>query len=98
MRIMVKAQIPTSVGSKGINDGQLPATIRTFMETARPESIYFGSDDGMRTMWAVIDLEDASNMPPTFEPLFMNLEARITMTPVMVPDDLTAGFEKLHAR
>ncbi len=95
MRMMVTARVPTVAGSKGITDGKLPETIRAFMEKAKPECAYFGADGGMRTMWAVVDLKEASDMPPLLERLFMNLEAEITVSPVMVADDLVAGFEKL---
>jgi len=97
MRMMIKAQIPTVPGNKGIKDGQLAATIRAFMEKTHAECAYFGAEDGRRTMWAVIDLKDASDMPPLLEPLFMGVEAEITISPVMVANDLAAGFEKLMA-
>jgi hypothetical protein len=95
MRVMVKAQVPTVAGSKGVKDGKLPETIKAFMEKTKPECAYFGAEDGRRTMWAVIDLKDVSDMPPFFEPLFMNLEAEVSVVPVMVSDDLVAGFGKL---
>jgi len=63
-------------------DGEAPA-----------EAAYFYPENGLRTALFVFDLAGSDQLPPTVEPLFRNLNAAVTLTPVMNADDLQRGFE-----
>ena len=95
MRMFVKVSIPVTPGSRAIQDGSMGKIIGTFLETWKPEAAYFGAEDGHRSGFFVLDVKDPSQLPPMLEPLFMQLEAKISLTPVMTPGDLQAGMAAL---
>jgi hypothetical protein len=63
MRMLMKVQIPTEAGSKGIKDGTLPDVIRKTLESLHPEAADFTTMGGQRTMIAVFDMIAAADMP-----------------------------------
>jgi hypothetical protein len=94
MRMMMKVSIPVEAGNKGVAEGMLPKTVMGFVEQMKPESCYFGAEDGQRTAYFVFDLKDASMIPTAAEPFFMHLNASINFQPVMNLEDMKAGVEK----
>jgi hypothetical protein len=95
MRMFVKVSIPVAHGNKAIQDGTIGNIIGHFLETWKPEAAYFGVEDGNRTGFFIVEVKEPSMMPPMFEPLFMQLDAKITFTPVMNAADLKAGLAAL---
>ena len=95
MRVLLKVTVPVEAGNKGIKDGVLPKTIMSFVEQHKPEAAYFLPEGGKRTALFVFDLKDASTIPTIGEPFFQNLNAEVTLSPVMNAEDLKAGLEKL---
>ena len=93
MRMLLKVQIPAEFGSAAAKGGAMRETIRNFMETAKPEAVYFALDEGKRTMFAVVDMADSSDLPRIGEPLFANLGANLQATPCMNADELRKGLE-----
>jgi hypothetical protein len=94
MRTMVTIRLPVESGNRAIKDGTLPKIIAQITERIRPESCYFYIEHGKRTMRAVCDLKDVSDMPATFEPVLLALDAELEFTPVMNADELAAGLKK----
>jgi hypothetical protein len=93
MRTLWKVQIPTEVGNEALKSGLLAATIRAFAERAKPECMYFTVADGWRTAYAVVDMASSADMPRLGEPLFMELDASIEITPCMNQDELVSGLQ-----
>jgi hypothetical protein len=95
MRVFVKVEIPVVAGNAAIKDGTLPKIIQAFLEKTKPEISFFGVERGHRTMFAVFDLADLSDIPVIAEPLFMGLGANIDIQPVMELADLQKGLAKV---
>lgn len=95
MRMMMKVQIDTEAGSRGIADGSLPQLMQQTLGQLQPEAAYFGPDNGVRTAFIVFDLEDPSQIPALSEPLFSAMKANIQMFPVMNQEDLQKGLGQL---
>ena len=51
----------------------------------------------MRTGLVFFDMKDSTDIPSAAEPLFMRLNARITMVPAMNAEDMQAGIERAMA-
>jgi hypothetical protein len=93
MRMMVTLRIPVETGTRAIKDGSLPRIVQQITERIRPECAYFMLEGGQRTMRAVFDLKNTSDMVPNFEAAMMGLDAHVELTPVMTADDLAAGMK-----
>src|SRR5262249_42629566 len=92
MRMMLKATIPVEAGSKAIKDGSLQRIMQSTIERLKPEAAYFLADGGMRTALFFFDLPDVSQIPAIVEPMFMGMNASLSMVPVMNRDDLQKGL------
>jgi hypothetical protein len=96
MRMMMKVTIPTEHGNKAVKDGTIGKIIGQWSEQHQPEAAYFGTQNGDRAAFFVLDIKDASQVPAIAEPFFQGLNAKIEAFPVMNPQDLKAGLEKLR--
>ena len=92
MRMMLKVTIPVEAGNKGIKDGSLARAMQSTAEQLKPEAAYFLADNGSRTALYFFDMQDASQIPSIAEPLFLGLNASLTMSPVVNADDLQKGL------
>jgi hypothetical protein len=95
MRTLLRVTIPVEAGNAGIKDGSLPKTIQALVERLKPEAAYFGPDNGQRNAFFVFDLQDAAQIPTLVEPLFLGLNAEISLSPVMNFDDLRRGLAEV---
>ena len=68
----------------------LPRTIQSLIERLKPEASYFF--DGKRTALFVFIMQETSQIPPIVEPLFMGLNAAVTLSPVMNAEELQKGL------
>ena len=96
MRTLLTATMEAAAGNKAITDGSLPKIMKSLMERLKPEAAYFFSSEGCRTCLMVFDLKDPSQIPVTVEPLFMGMNAKVNLTPVMNAEDLQKGLEAWH--
>ncbi len=92
MRMMLKVTIPVEAGNKAIKDGTLPRIIKNTIDRLKPESAYFLPEDGKRTGIFFFDMQNVSQIPAIVEPLFMGMNASLTMLPVMNAEDLQKGL------
>ena len=97
MRMMMKVQVDTEAGSKAVADGTMPQLMQQMMDRLKPESAYFGPEDGVRTAFIVFNLEDPSQLPPISEPFFSKLKANVRMFPVMDREDLQKGIQQISS-
>ncbi|MET7679127.1 hypothetical protein [Streptomyces sp. NPDC005423] len=94
MRMMLRASMDTEKASEAAQHGTLGKLVQETMEQIKPEAAYFTADGGKRTAFLFFDLEDPSDIPSISEPLFHNLGAELTYTPVMTPEDVERGLAK----
>ena len=63
----------------------------------KPEAVYFADDNGQRTAFLFVEMNDASQIPAIAEPWFLAFNASIEIHPVMVPDDLARASGAMEA-
>ena len=98
MRFMITCRIPVEKGNELVKNGTLGPTVQSIMEDLKPEAAYFVDVDGASGAHIVVDMEEASQIPPLVEPLMLALGAEIEVHPVMVLEDLgkaTPEFERV---
>ena len=97
MRCMFKFSFPTTDESNGwIRDGSIGQKMESILGATRPEAAYFGSVDGNRGGYLVINMDEASKIPAMLEPLFQELGATVECSPVMVPEELRTAHQVLQ--
>ncbi|MFI9822305.1 hypothetical protein ACIHFC_17825 [Streptomyces sp. NPDC052013] len=96
MRVMLRATLDTDKANDVIRSGKMPELMKEIMDRLHPEAAYFGPLGGRRTCLLVVDLQDSSQIPPTGEPFFSQLNATVEMTPVMNAEDLQKGLSELR--
>ena len=94
MRMLLKVSMPVGKGSEAAKSGLLTQAIQSTMEALKPEAAYFYPEDGKRTAIMIFDMVGSWQLPATVEPLFQNLGAAVTLTPVMNAEDLQRGFKE----
>lgn len=86
MRFLVKVSFPVEAGNAAAKDGF--KAIQSILEQQKPEAAYFVAENGKRTGILIIHMADASEIPAIAEPWFLALNAEVSATPAMVPEDL----------
>jgi len=98
MRFMITCRIPVEKGNELVKSGTLGPTVQSIMDDLQPKAAYFIDVEGARGAHIVVDMEEASQIPPLVEPLMLALGAEIEVHPVMVLEDLgkaSAEFERV---
>ena len=96
MRMLLRVSIPVETGNAAARAGTLGATIKRIVADLNPEAAYFFADDsGQRSASIVFDLKDASQIPAIAEPWFLAFNAKVSLRPVMNPQDLEAAGQSI---
>lgn len=95
MRVLLRATLDTEKANEAIRSGKLPEVISRTLDQLKPEAAYFGPLGGRRTALLVFDMQDSSELPPTGEPFFTELNAEVEVSPIMNADDLRKGLSQL---
>jgi hypothetical protein len=89
MRMLLRVSIPVEAGNAAAKDGTLGTTIEGILADLKPEAAYFLADDsGQRSGSIVFDMKDSSQIPAVAEPWFQAFGAKVSLRPVMTPQDL----------
>ena len=83
MKFLVETRIPTDVGNQKLKDGSLMKEMQAYLDEIKPEAIYFALAHGKRTVYMVINIPSADKMPEIAEPLWLDWQAEVFVTPVM---------------
>ena len=95
MRTLLRFQVPTEAGNAAIKDGRLGRVIADVLDRLKAEAAYFTAmERGERGGYIVFDLKDPSDIPWVCEPLFLELNASVDLSPVMTPEDVERGVAK----
>jgi hypothetical protein len=97
MRFLVKVSLPVEAGNAAVKAGTLGATIQSILADLKPEAVYFTDDNGQRTAFLFLEMQNASQIPAIAEPWFLAFNASIEFHPVMVPDDLAKASGAIEA-
>jgi len=91
--MLVRVSIPVEAGNEAAKNGTLGSTVERILGDLKPEAAYFfADDDGQRSCSIVFDMKDTSQIPAIVEPWFLAFKAKVSLRPVMNPQDLaTAG-------
>jgi hypothetical protein len=97
MRFLLKVNIPVEAGNTAARAGKLGTTIEAILTDLKPEAAYFTDNNGQRTGFIIVDMQDASQIPAIAEPWFLAFNASVELHPVMVPEDLMRAGSAIEA-
>ena len=61
MRFLLKASLPIESGNAAIKNGTIGDTINSILGEQKPEAAYFGVEDGKRTAFIFLNMENGSD-------------------------------------
>jgi hypothetical protein len=96
MRFMLTFRVPMEEGNALVKDGRIGPTLETILDELKPEAAYFTEVEGARGGYLVVNMDDASQIPAIFEPLFLGMGATVQIHPVFTPDDMGRVTETLQ--
>ena len=97
MRMLLRVSIPVEAGNAAAKAGTLGSTVEKILADLKPEAAYFFPDDnGQRSGSIVFDMKDSSQIPAIAEPWFLAFNAKISLRPVMNPQDLAAAVPAIN--
>ncbi|HEY1234615.1 MAG TPA: DUF3303 family protein [Candidatus Binatia bacterium] len=64
------------------------STIQSILADLKPEAVYFTDNNGQRSGFIFLEMQDASQIPAIAEPWLLAFSASVEIRPVMTPDDL----------
>ncbi len=89
MRMLLRVSIPVEAGNAAAKAGTLGSTVERILADLKPEAAYFFADDsGQRSGSIVFDMKDTSQIPAVVEPWFLAFNAKVSLRPIMNPQDL----------
>ncbi len=92
MRMLLRVSIPVEAGNAAAKAGTLGSTVERILADLKPEAAYFFPDDnGDRSGSIVFDMKDSSQIPAIVEPWFLAFNAKVSLRPIMNPQDLAAS-------
>jgi hypothetical protein len=80
MRMMLKAIVDTDAGNEVFRRGGVVEAVDRIQHVLQPEAFYEFVENGQRTVFAVFDMADPSQIPVITEPLFNLAKAKIAAT------------------
>ena len=94
--MLLRVSIPVEAGNAAAKAGTLGSTVEKILADLKPEAAYFFPDDnGQRSGSIVFDMKDSSQIPAIAEPWFLAFNAKISLRPVMNPQDLATAVPSI---
>jgi|SRR5215831_8773805 len=101
MHFLVKASIPTEVGNAKVKNGTLPDAVKavlTYAEAkAKPETIFFTAEDGVRTVYALMNVTDTTGISLIEEAWYLAFKAKVDIQLACTPEDAAMAAPMLPA-
>ncbi len=97
MRFLVKARMDTERANELARQGKLGETAGAIIAEQKPEAVYFALDNGKRTAFLILNMDDPSELPAIAEPWFLAFNAEIEAQPAMVAEDLMKAGPAIEA-
>lgn len=96
MKMLLTVEFPLEPFNSLVRSGKVGDVIGRILETIKPETAYFGEQDGKRGGIFIVNVQSPSDIPFFAEPFFLNFEASCKFRVLMSPEDLQkTGLDEL---
>ncbi len=86
MRFMVRATIPVDAGNEMVR-GDMGGLLQKVSADLKPEASYFAIENGQRTVYFIVSVDNAADLTRVCEPLWLSISADVDLIPVMTEAD-----------
>ena len=97
MKYLMKIEFPNETGNKRLKDPDFGKKMQDILQEIKAEAVYFTTICGNRGCYAVVNMDDASQIPALAEPFFIWMNAEINIYPVMTLEDLAKAGPAIEA-
>ena len=97
MRFLIEVRIPTDVGNKGVKDGSLFQQLQRYLKESKPEAVYYALREGRRTVFLIVNVQGAEQLPALAEPMWLDWQAEVFATPVITADEFEKAAPRIQA-
>src|ERR1700677_1919753 len=91
MKVLLNVFFPHDEFNAAVRDGSVGKKLKKILDKIKPEAVYFTEQLGERSAVLVVEVPEASKIPPIAEPWFLTFNARVEFKLVMTPEDLEKG-------
>ena len=95
MRILFTISLPVEAANNAARNGF--SAVQSILEEQKPEAVYFGTKDGKRTAFLIMQMEREADIPRILEPWFLSMNASVDVMPVMNAEDLASAGPSIRA-
>ncbi len=88
MKCLLRASVPSETGSEAIRDGSMMEKMQRILAEIKPEAVYFATEYGNRTMYLIVNVDDAKQLQTAAEPWWLLFNAEVSITPVFTMQDM----------
>ena len=97
MRLMITFSFSCEHGNEIVGSGKIQQIFEKLMQDLKPEAAYFYPEGGDRGGVLFVHASNSSDMASLLEPLWLGLNAKVKITPVMAGEDLMKGMAAIPA-
>jgi hypothetical protein len=99
MRMLLQVIFPNEEFNEAVRDGTAGGKLQKIISEANPTAVYFVEDEGKRSVFLVLEVENSWEIPGLAEPWYLTFNAEARFRIAMTPDDLAlAGLDELGGR
>jgi hypothetical protein len=99
MKFLLRATIPNETGNDLSRSGPegMQALMNKVMSDVRPETLYFCIESGQRTLYAFVEVAEASDFVRIAEPFWLSLGCDVDIIPAMTQEDFAKAGPHIAA-
>ncbi len=88
MKFLVKVTLPGETATASIRDGSMMEKMQRIFEETKPEAAYFAAENGRRTQYLIVNMDDPMSLPTLAEPWWLTFNAEVSISPVFTLQDM----------
>ncbi len=90
MKFLAKITLGSEEANAAIRDGSMMEKTQRILGESKPEAVYFTTENGRRTQYLVLNIDDPQQMQAVVEPWWLLFNADISVLPIFTLQDMEA--------
>ena len=90
MKFLAKITLGSEEANTAIRDGSMMEKTQRILGESKPEAVYFATENGRRTEYLVLNIDDPQQMQAVVEPWWLLFNADISLLPIFTLQNMEA--------